>query len=132
MHPRWRAPSKACRRDDPGGVPRKGNYFSCSARAPFSRLIYPVPEPGGLGVHLTLDMAGQARFGPDVEWIETIDYAVDPARAAGFYPAIRKYWPTLPDGALMPSYSGSAEDLPPAVARQDFLMRGRTSMASPG
>ena len=59
----------------------KGNYFSCSARAPFSRLIYPVPEPGGLGVHLTLDMAGQARFGPDVEWIERIDYAVDPARA---------------------------------------------------
>ncbi len=84
----------------------KGNYFSCSVRAPFSRLIYPVPEPGGLGVHLTLDMAGQARFGPDVEWVEAIDYAVDPARAERFYPAIRKYWPTLPDGALMPSYSG--------------------------
>jgi L-2-hydroxyglutarate oxidase LhgO len=80
----------------------KGNYFSCSARAPFSRLIYPVPEPGGLGVHLTLDMAGQARFGPDVEWVEAIDYTVDPARAERFYPAIRKYWPTLPDGALMP------------------------------
>ena len=60
----------------------KGNYFSCSARAPFSHLIYPVPEPGGLGVHLTLDMAGQARFGPDVEWVDRIDYAVDPARAA--------------------------------------------------
>src|SRR5581483_522329 len=103
----------------------KGNYFSCSARAPFSRLIYPVPEPGGLGVHLTLDMAGQARFGPDVEWIETIDYAVDPARAARFYPAIRKYWPTLPDGALMPSYSGIRPKIvPPAVARQDFLMQG--------
>src|ERR1700726_1282020 len=84
----------------------KGNYFSCSARAPFSHLIYPVPEPGGLGVHLTLDMAGQARFGPDVEWVEKVDYAVDPARAARFYPAIRRYWPTLPDGALMPSYSG--------------------------
>ena len=68
----------------------KGNYFSCSARAPFSRLIYPVPEPGGLGVHLTLDMAGQARFGPDVEWVESIDYAVDPARAERFYPAIRR------------------------------------------
>jgi L-2-hydroxyglutarate oxidase LhgO len=103
----------------------KGNYFSCSARAPFSRLIYPVPEPGGLGVHLTLDMAGQARFGPDVEWIETIDYAVDPARAARFYPAIRKYWPALPDGALMPSYSGIRPKIvPPAVARQDFLMQG--------
>jgi L-2-hydroxyglutarate oxidase LhgO len=66
----------------------KGNYFSCNARAPFSRLIYPVPEPGGLGVHLTLDMAGQARFGPDVEWIETIDYEVDPSRAERFYPEI--------------------------------------------
>ncbi len=103
----------------------KGNYFSCSARAPFSRLIYPVPEPGGLGVHLTLDMAGQARFGPDVEWIETIDYAVDPARAERFYPAIRKYWPSLPDGALMPSYSGIRPKIvPPAVATQDFLIQG--------
>ena len=103
----------------------KGNYFSCSARAPFSRLIYPVPEPGGLGVHLTLDMAGQARFGPDVEWVDRIDYAVDPARAEKFYPAIRKYWPALPDGALMPSYSGIRPKIvPPAVARQDFLMQG--------
>jgi L-2-hydroxyglutarate oxidase LhgO len=103
----------------------KGNYFSCSARAPFSRLIYPVPEPGGLGVHLTLDMAGQARFGPDVEWVETIDYAVDPARAERFYPAIRRYWPTLPDGALMPSYSGIRPKIvPPAVATQDFLIQG--------
>jgi len=103
----------------------KGNYFSCSARAPFSRLIYPVPEPGGLGVHLTLDMAGQARFGPDVEWVDTIDYAVDPARAERFYPAIRRYWPTLPDGALMPSYSGLRPKIvPPAVAVQDFLIQG--------
>ncbi len=103
----------------------KGNYFSCSARAPFSHLIYPVPEPGGLGVHLTLDMAGQARFGPDVEWIDSIDYAVDPARADRFYPAIRKYWPTLPDGALMPSYSGIRPKIvPPAVATQDFLIQG--------
>jgi L-2-hydroxyglutarate oxidase LhgO len=103
----------------------KGNYFSCGAKAPFSRLIYPVPEPGGLGVHLTLDMAGQARFGPDVEWIETIDYTVDPARAERFYPAIRKYWPSLPDGALMPSYSGIRPKIvPPAVAVQDFLIQG--------
>jgi L-2-hydroxyglutarate oxidase LhgO len=103
----------------------KGNYFSCSTRAPFSRLIYPVPEPGGLGVHLTLDMAGQARFGPDVEWVDTIDYAVDPARAERFYPAIRRYWPTLPDGALMPSYSGIRPKIvPPAVAAQDFLIQG--------
>ncbi len=103
----------------------KGNYFSCSARAPFSHLIYPVPEPGGLGVHLTLDMAGQARFGPDVEWVDAIDYAVDPARAERFYPAIRRYWPTLPDGALMPSYSGMRPKIvPPAVAVQDFLIQG--------
>ena len=103
----------------------KGNYFSCSAKAPFSRLIYPVPEPGGLGVHLTLDMAGQARFGPDVEWVDHIDYAVDAARAERFYPAIRKYWPTLPDGALMPSYSGMRPKIvPPAVASQDFLIQG--------
>jgi L-2-hydroxyglutarate oxidase LhgO len=103
----------------------KGNYFSCSARAPFSRLIYPVPEPGGLGVHLTLDMAGQARFGPDVEWVDHIDYAVDPTRAERFYPAIRRYWPTLPDGALMPSYSGIRPKIvPPAVAVQDFLIQG--------
>jgi L-2-hydroxyglutarate oxidase LhgO len=103
----------------------KGNYFSCGARAPFSHLIYPVPEPGGLGVHLTLDMAGQARFGPDVEWVDTIDYAVDPARAERFYPAIRRYWPTLPDGALTPGYSGIRPKIvPPAVASQDFLIQG--------
>jgi L-2-hydroxyglutarate oxidase LhgO len=103
----------------------KGNYFSCSARSPFSHLIYPVPEPGGLGVHLTLDMAGQARFGPDVEWVERVDYAVDPARAERFYPAIRRYWPALPDGALAPSYSGIRPKIvPPAVAAQDFLIQG--------
>jgi L-2-hydroxyglutarate oxidase LhgO len=103
----------------------KGNYFSCSARAPFSHLIYPVPEPGGLGVHLTLDMAGQARFGPDVEWVDTIDYAVDPARSEKFYPAIRRYWPALPDGALLPSYSGIRPKIvPPIVATQDFLIQG--------
>jgi L-2-hydroxyglutarate oxidase LhgO len=109
----------------PSAYLAKGNYFSCSARSPFSRLIYPVPEPGGLGVHLTLDMAGQARFGPDVEWVESIDYAVDPARSERFYPAIRRYWPTLPDGALMPSYSGIRPKIvPPAVATQDFLIQG--------
>jgi L-2-hydroxyglutarate oxidase LhgO len=103
----------------------KGNYFNCTARVPFSRLIYPVPEPGGLGVHLTLDMAGQARFGPDVEWIDAVDYAVDAARAERFYPAIRRYWPTLPDGALVPGYSGIRPKIvPPAVAVQDFLIQG--------
>src|SRR5262249_48164084 len=103
----------------------KGNYFSCSAKAPFSHLIYPVPEPGGLGVHLTLDMAGQARFGPDVEGVDPIDYAVDPNRAERFYPAIRRYWPDLPDGALMPSYSGIRPKIvPPEIASQDFVIQG--------
>lgn len=111
----------------------KGNYFSCRARAPFSRLIYPVPEPGGLGIHLTLDLAGQARFGPDVEWIDSIDYAVDPARAERFYPAIRRYWPGLPDGALMPSYSGIRPKIvPPAVAVQDFMIQGPPQHGLPG
>src|SRR6201988_1944046 len=109
----------------PSAYLAKGNYFSCSARAPFSHLIYPVPEAGGLGVHLTLDMAGQARFGPNVEWVDRIDYAVDPARAERFYPAIRRYWPTLPDGALSPGYSGIRPKIvPPAVAVQDFLIQG--------
>ncbi len=103
----------------------KGNYFSLTSGAPFSRLIYPVPVPGGLGVHLTLDMAGQARFGPDVEWIDAIDYAVDPQRAAKFYPAIRRYWPELPDGVLQPSYSGIRPKIvPPAIASQDFVVQG--------
>ena len=103
----------------------KGNYFSLTGRAPFSRLIYPVPVPGGLGVHLTLDLAGQARFGPDVEWIDAIDYAVDPDRAEKFYPAIRRYWPELPDGALQPSYSGIRPKIvPPAIANQDFVVQG--------
>ena len=131
MPPGWMRRQRRARIDGmpleqiPPAYLAKGNYFSCSARAPFSHLIYPVPEPGGLGVHLTLDMAGQARFGPDVEWVDHIDYAVDPARSERFYPAIRKYWPTLPDGALMPSYSGMRPKIvPPAVASQDFLIQG--------
>jgi L-2-hydroxyglutarate oxidase LhgO len=103
----------------------KGNYFSCAVRAPFSRLIYPVPVAGGLGVHLTLDMAGIARFGPDVEWIDHFDYAVDPERAKLFYPAIRKYWPGLPDGGLVPAYAGIRPKIvPPAIAGQDFVIEG--------
>ncbi|MGN6765090.1 MAG: NAD(P)/FAD-dependent oxidoreductase [Rhizobiaceae bacterium] len=93
-----------------GDVPElkfaKGNYFGLTGKAPFSRLIYPVPEPGGLGVHLTLDLAGRARFGPDVEWIDRPDYAVNADRALPFYAAIRRYWPALPDGALYPDYAG--------------------------
>jgi L-2-hydroxyglutarate oxidase LhgO len=78
----------------------KGNYFSLSGKSPFTHLIYPIPEPGGLGVHLTLDMGGQAKFGPDVEWLdineeEQIDYTVNPKRGEGFYEAVRRYWPGL-------------------------------------
>lgn len=84
----------------------RGVYFSLAQRSPFRHLIYPVPESGGLGVHVTLDLAGKAKFGPDVEWIEGVDYRLDPKRAELFYPAIRRYWPDLPDGALQPDYTG--------------------------
>jgi len=92
----------------------KGNYYSLAGRSPFSHLVYPVPEPGGLGVHVTLDLAGQARFGPDVEWVNEIDYRVDPTRAQRFYAAVRAYWPELPDDALLPAYSGIRPKLGPA------------------
>jgi L-2-hydroxyglutarate oxidase LhgO len=103
----------------------RGNYFSVSGRVPFSRLIYPMPNEAGLGVHLTLDMGGQARFGPDVEWIDSIDYNVDPHRAEAFYPQIRSYWPALPDGALQPAYSGIRPKLSaPGEAAADFMIQG--------
>lgn len=91
-------------------VPRayyaKGNYFTLDGRSPFKRLVYPIPEPGGLGIHLTLDLGGRARFGPDVEWIDTPQFDVDPRRGERFYAAIRRYWPALRDGALQPAYAG--------------------------
>ena len=116
----------------------KGNYYALAGRAPFSRLIYPLPEPGGLGVHLTLDLGGQARFGPDVEWLpetwaEAPDYDVDPCRSEGFYAEVRRYWPQLQDGALSPAYSGvrpkiSGPDDPAA----DFLIQGPQEHGVPG
>lgn len=103
----------------------RGCYFSVTGRAPFSRLIYPVPEPGGLGVHLTLDMGGQARFGPDVEWIDSLDYTVDPRRADSFYAEIRKYWPELADGSLRPDYSGVRPKISgPGEPAADFRIDG--------
>jgi L-2-hydroxyglutarate oxidase LhgO len=107
----------------------KGNYYSLSGKNPFSRLVYPVPEPGGLGVHVTLDLAGQARFGPDVEWVDRIglkeDYAVDPRRAERFYAAIRRYWPDLPDGALIPGYAGiRPKTAGPKEPAPDFEIQG--------
>ncbi len=108
----------------------KGNYFSLAGRAPFGRLIYPVPEQAGLGVHLTLDLAGQARFGPDVQWLEpgdpdAIDYRVDPSRAEAFYAEIRRYWPGLRDGVLQPAYSGVRPKLQgPGEPAGDFVLQG--------
>jgi L-2-hydroxyglutarate oxidase LhgO len=103
----------------------RGNYFALPGRSPFSRLIYPVPVEGGLGVHLTLDLGGSARFGPDVEWIDRIDYTVDPGRSAVFYEAIRRYWPELGDGALQPAYAGIRPKLSgPGQPAADFMIQG--------
>ncbi len=103
----------------------RGNYFSTSAHAPFSRLIYPMPNEAGLGVHLTIDLGGQARFGPDVEWIDAINYDVDPHRADSFYEQIRSYWPALPDGALQPAYAGIRPKLSgPGEPAADFMIQG--------
>jgi L-2-hydroxyglutarate oxidase LhgO len=110
----------------------KGNYFTLSGKSPFRHLIYPVPVPGGLGTHLTLDLAGQARFGPDVEWVDNVDYRVDPARGDGFYAAIRRYWPGLPDGALVPAYSGIRAKIGPRGSAQDFVLSGPRDHGIPG
>src|SRR5574337_828004 len=103
----------------------KGNYFVLSGRAPFSHLIYPVPEPGGLGVHLTLDLAGQARFGPDVEWVDRPDYQVDPARAPAYEAAVRAYWSALPESGLAPDYAGIRPKISgPSEPAADFRIDG--------
>jgi len=103
----------------------KGNYFSLTARAPFQRLVYPAPHSHGLGVHMTLDLAGRARFGPDVEWVDAIDYGVDFHRCDGFAEAIRRYWPGLPDDALTPAYSGIRAKLGgPDDPASDFRIDG--------
>ncbi|CAA9390451.1 MAG: Aminobutyraldehyde dehydrogenase, partial [uncultured Ramlibacter sp.] len=119
---------------DPRLVPRtrfaKGSYYTLAGRAPFSRLVYPAPADAWLGVHLTLDLGGQARFGPDLEWLdadapEQIDYAVDPRRAEGFYAEVRRYWPGLPEGALAPSYSGVRPKIyGPGEPAPDFRIDG--------
>jgi len=112
----------------------KGHYFDLAGKAPFARLIYPTPVGGGLGVHLTLDLGGGARFGPDVQWLDAVgaetpaaalDHAVDPARAAAFYAEVRRYWPRLPDSALQPAYAGIRPKLAGAgAAAADFRIDG--------
>ncbi|MFP6745874.1 MAG: NAD(P)/FAD-dependent oxidoreductase [Alphaproteobacteria bacterium] len=105
----------------------KGNYFTLGTTSPFRHLIYPVPVPGGLGTHSILDIGGQTKFGPDVEWVESPDYEVDPSRAEGFCSAIRRYWPDLADGNLHPSYAGIR---PMLAGREggkwgtDFILQG--------
>lgn len=104
----------------------KGNYFTLAGKAPFSRLIYPVPEHAGLGVHLTLDLGGQAKFGPDVQWVDDpTDLLVDPRRGDAFYAEVRKYWPELADGALQPGYAGMRPKINgPNEAAADFMVQG--------
>ena len=111
----------------------KGNYYGLSGKAPFARLVYPIPSQGALGVHLTLDLAGQARFGPDVEWIEREDYAVDPRRADRFYAEVRTYWPGLPDGSLQPAYAGIRPKLHgPGEPAPDFVVQTEAVHGVPG
>ena len=118
----------------PGAWFAKGSYFTLAGRAPFSRLIYPVPEAAGLGVHLTLDLGGQAKFGPDVQWVASPDdLVVDPARGEGFYAEVRKYWPALPDGALVPGYAGIRPKISgPGDAAADFMIQGPAAHGVPG
>lgn len=111
----------------------KGNYFVLAGKSPFATLVYPVPGQFGLGVHITLDMAGQTRFGPDVEWVDEIDYRVDESRAASFYEAIRRYWPDLPDGALLPGFAGVRPKLSEQRATLvDFVVQGEADHGVPG
>ena len=122
---------------DPGNLPSsyycKGSYYGLAGRSPFSRLIYPVPEKAGLGVHVTVDLAGRCRFGPDTEWVDEIRYPVDPSRAAVFYAAVRRYWPELPDGALRPDYAGIRPKLGPASSpAHDFIVSGPSEHGVPG
>jgi L-2-hydroxyglutarate oxidase LhgO len=101
----------------------KGNYFALSGAAPFQRLIYPPPVPGALGIHYRVDLGGQARFGPDLEFVETLDYTVDPARMGYFEDYVRRFWPGLPQGALSPDYAGIRPKLHgPGEAQGDFVI----------
>jgi L-2-hydroxyglutarate oxidase LhgO len=111
----------------------KGNYFTLAGARPFRHLIYPVPEEAGLGVHVTIDLGGQVRFGPDVEWLDALDYDVDPARAEVFYDAVRKYYPGLKDGAIEPGYAGIRPKISPrGTQAADFVIQGPAQHGVPG
>jgi L-2-hydroxyglutarate oxidase LhgO len=110
----------------------RGNYFACQCRVPFDRLIYPVPDQIGLGIHLTLDVSGGAKFGPDVELVDKVSYAIDPSRAEHFYTSIRRYWPGLPDGVLVPAYAGVRAKIGPRDVVQDFLIETEADHHIPG
>ena len=117
----------------PRQVLAKGNYFTFTGKPAFTRLIYPTPMPGGLGVHVTLDLAGRMRFGPDVEWIEHEDYEVDPRRADIFYERIRTYWPGLPDDSLAPDYAGIRPKLTgKGDSAADFMIDAPAQHGLPG
>ncbi len=121
----------------PAAVPArhlaKGSYFTLSGPAPFRRLIYPVPVPGSLGLHYTRDLGGQAKFGPDIEWVDGIDYSVEAGAADKFYDAIRRYWPGLADGALLPGYAGIRPKLHgPDASFADFAIQGPADHSVPG
>jgi len=122
---------------DPATIPdqvlAKGSYFSLAGKQPFGRLIYPLPVPGSSGLHAGRDLAGRIRFGPDLEWVQMIDYRVDPAREPLFVEAIRRYWPALPNGALQPDYSGIRPKLARAGPRDtDFLVQTAREHGIPG
>ncbi len=111
----------------------KGNYYSLLGKQPFRHLVYPMPVPGGLGVHVTLDMGGQCKFGPDVEWIEAVNYDVDPRRADSFYAAVRTYYPGLKDHSLVPSYAGIRPKIHgPGEPQPDFMIQGPDAHGVPG
>ena len=111
----------------------KGSYFTMNAPSPFSRLIYPVPNTASLGIHVTLDIAGQIRFGPDQEWVDKIDYEVDPARGLAFYEAIRRYFPAIPDDCLLPAYSGIRPKVQsPTDGMADFVIMDEGRHGVPG
>jgi L-2-hydroxyglutarate oxidase LhgO len=129
--------ARASRGIPPASIPTeylcKGSYFTLQGKAPFTRLIYPTPHHAGLGVHLTLDLGGQAKFGPDTEWIDKVDYDIDANRCADFYEAVRTYWPGMPDASLSPGYTGIRPKVSgPHEPAADFMIVGPATHGVPG